>query len=231
VCSGDQPRASKRKASSQQSAPLASGVSVPEKAKKPKVVAAEAAVSSVSSPPAEVAKGASARNVAEEEQKMPALPKCAAVAKEAIGAGAVPAEESVAVAPLVTAIEAQGVAGDKLEKAEDENKDDDDDDDDSGGDDDEEDEESGDEESEYAPPEDGSEGTVILADDVDNLPDVVKPSQKERLPVHLMPLSFPSLRPCWLSRERRESRCQSCLTVMTRAFSYSPMMRRRRLLH
>jgi hypothetical protein len=78
---GDQPRASKRKASSQQSAPLASGVSVPEKAKKPKVVAAEAAVLSVSSPPAEVAKGASPSktNVVEEEQKMPALPKHAAV--------------------------------------------------------------------------------------------------------------------------------------------------------
>ena len=71
-----------------------------------------------------------------------------------------------------------------MEEAEDENKDDDDDDDDSGGDDD-EDSESGDEGSEYAPPEDGSEGTVILADDtvahVNNLPDVVKPSQKEKV--------------------------------------------------
>jgi hypothetical protein len=99
-------------------------------------------------------------------------------------AGAVPAEVK-ALAPLVTAVEAQGVAGEKLEEAEDENKDDDDDDDDSGGDDDDEDEESGDEENEYAPPEDGSEGTVILADDavahVDNLPDVVKPSQKEKV--------------------------------------------------
>ena len=47
---GDQPRASKRKI--QQSAPLASGVSVPEKAKKPKGVAAEAAPC-----PPEVAKG------------------------------------------------------------------------------------------------------------------------------------------------------------------------------
>jgi hypothetical protein len=47
---GDQPRASKRKI--QQSAPLASGVSVPEKAKKPKGVAAETAISSASSPPA-----------------------------------------------------------------------------------------------------------------------------------------------------------------------------------
>jgi len=108
---------------------------------------------------------------------MPALPKCAASPKEAIGAGAVPSEQSVGV----EAVKGQGVAGEKLEEAE-ENKDDDDDDDDSGGDDD-EDEESGDEESEYAPPEDGSEGTgtVTLADDVDNLPDVVKPSGKEKV--------------------------------------------------
>jgi len=181
---GDQPRAPKRK---QQSAPLASGVSVPEKAKKPKGVVAEAAVSSVSSPPAEVAKGASPSktNVVEEERKMPALPKCVAVAKEAIGAGAVPAEESVAVAPLVTAVEAQGVPGDKLEEAEDENKDDDDDANDSGSDEDDEDSESGDEGSDYVPPEDGSVGTVILADDtmahVDNLPDKGKPSQKEKV--------------------------------------------------
>ena len=175
----DQPRAPKRK---QQSAPLASGLSVPEKAKKPKGVVAEAAVSSVSSPPA---KEPSASNVAEEEQKMPALPKCVAVAKEAIGAGAVPAEESVAVAPLVTAVEAQGVPGDKLEEAEDENKDDDDDANDSGSDEDDEDSESGDEGSDYVPPEDGSVGTVILADDtmahVDNLPDKGKPSQKEKV--------------------------------------------------
>ena len=171
---GDQPRASKRK---QQSAPLASGVSVPEKAKKPKGVVA-AAVSSVSSPPAEVAKGASPSNVAEEEQKMPALPKCAASPKEAIGAGAVRAEPSVGV----EAVKGHGVAGEKLDEAEDKEKDDDDDDDDSGGDDD-EDEESGDEESEYAPPEDGSEGTgtVTLADDVNNLPDVVKPNGKEKV--------------------------------------------------
>jgi hypothetical protein len=72
---------------------------------------------------------------------MPALPKCAAVARDVIGAGAVPVEQSVGV----EAVEGQGVAGEKLEEAE-ENKDDDDDDDDSGSDDD-EDEESGDEES------------------------------------------------------------------------------------
>jgi hypothetical protein len=235
---GDQPRASKRK---QQSAPLASGVSVPEKAKKPKGVAAEAAVSSVSSPPAEVAKGASPSNVAEEEQKMLALPKCAASPKEAIGAGAVPAEQSVGV----EAVKGQGVAGEKLEEAE-ENKDDDDDDDDSGGDDD-EDEESGDEESEYAPPEDGSEGTgtVTLADDVDNLPDVVKPSGKEKVSspfdAPILPIAKTMLvkqgkkgkqqRPCWLSRERRESRGQSLVRAMTRAFSYSPMMRQSRVVH
>jgi hypothetical protein len=75
---------------------LASGISVPEKAKKPKGVAAETAISSVSSPPAEVAKGTSASNVAEEEWKMPALPKYAAVPREVFEAKAVPVEESVA---------------------------------------------------------------------------------------------------------------------------------------
>jgi hypothetical protein len=139
---GDQPRASKRKI--QQSAPLASGVSVPEKAKKPKGVAGETTILSVSSPPAEVGKETSASNVAEAEQKMPTLPKCAAVPREVIGAGAVPVEQSVAV----ESVKGQGVAGEKLEEAE-ENKDDDDD---SGGGDDDEDVESGDEESEYAPP-------------------------------------------------------------------------------
>jgi hypothetical protein len=148
---GDKSRASKYK---QQSAPVASIVSVPEKAKKPKGVAAETGISLASSTPAEVGKGTSVSNVAEEEQKMPALPKCAAVPREVIGAGAVPAEVK-AVAPLVKAVEAQGVAGEKLEEAE-ENKDDDDDDDDSGGSYDDEDVESGDKESEYAPPEDGS---------------------------------------------------------------------------
>jgi len=114
---GDQPRASKRK---QQSAPVASGVSVPEKAKKPKGVAAEAAVSSVLSPSAEVGKEPSASNVAEEEQKMPALPKYAAVPREVFGAGAVPVEQSVAV----EAVKGQGVAVENLEEAE-ENKHDD----------------------------------------------------------------------------------------------------------
>jgi Mrp family chromosome partitioning ATPase len=87
---GDQPRASKRKI--QQSAPLASGVSVPEKAKKPKGVAAETAILLVSSPPAEVGKKTSASNVAEEERKMPALPKYAAVPRKVFEAGAVPVE-------------------------------------------------------------------------------------------------------------------------------------------
>jgi hypothetical protein len=172
---GDQPRASKRKI--QQSAPLASGVSIPEKAKKPKGVAAETAILSVSSPPAEVAKGTSASNVAEEEWKLPALPKYAAVPREVFGAGAVPVEESVAV----EAIKAQGVAGEKLEEAEDKDKEDDNDDNDYGSGDDEEEEDSGNEKSEYAPAEEGSEGTVNLADDAvapDNLPDKVKPVQK-----------------------------------------------------
>jgi len=73
---GDNSRTSKGK---QQSAPVASGVSVPEKAKKPKGVATVTTILPVSSPPAEVAKETSASNVAEEEQKMPALPKYAAV--------------------------------------------------------------------------------------------------------------------------------------------------------
>ena len=118
---------------------------------------------------------------------MPALLKCAAVPREVIRAGAVPAEVK-AVAPLVKAIEAQGVAGEKLEEAEDENKDDDDDDDDSGCSNDNEDEELGNEESEYAPLEDGSEGTVNLADDAvapDNPPDKVKPVQKVSSPFDL----------------------------------------------
>jgi hypothetical protein len=171
---GDQPRASKRKI--QQSAPLPSGVSVPEKAKKPKGVAAETAISSVLSPPAEVGKETSASNVAEEEQKMPALPKYAAVPRECFGAGAVPVEESVAV----EAIKAQGVAGEKLEEAEDKDKEEDDDDDDSGSGDDEE-EESGKEGSDYNPNGSAGDGTVHLADDVDNLLDEVKPSQKEKV--------------------------------------------------
>jgi len=172
--SGDPPRASKRK---QQSVPVTPGVSVPEKAKKPKGVATVTTILSVSSPPAEVGKETSASNVAEEEQKMPALPKYAAVPREVFGAGAVPVEQSVAV----EAVEGQGVAGEKLEEAEEnakENKDDDDD----------EDVESGDEESEYAPPEDGSEGTVNLAEDAvapDNPPDKVKPVQKVSSPFDL----------------------------------------------
>jgi hypothetical protein len=56
---GNTSRASKGKASSQQSAPLASALSLLKKAKKPKVIAAEAA----GLPPG-VAKGASATNVA-----------------------------------------------------------------------------------------------------------------------------------------------------------------------
>jgi len=162
---------------------LASGVSVPEKAKKPKGVAAETAISSVLSPPPEVGKGTSASNVAEEERKMPALPKYVAVLREVFGAGAVPVEESVAV----EAVKAQGVAGEKLEEAEDKDKEDDDDDDDSGSSDDEE-EDSGNEGSEYAPVEEGSEGTVNLADDAvapDNPPYKVKPVQKISSPFDL----------------------------------------------
>jgi len=181
---GNNSHASKRK---QQLAPVASDVSVPEKAKKPKGVAAVTTILSVSSPPAEVGKETSASNVAEEEQKLPALPKYAAVPREVFGAGAVQVEQSVAV----EAVKGQVVAGEKLEEAEEnakENKDDDNDDDDSGSGDNDEDVESGDEESEYAPPEDGSEGTVNLAEVAiapDNPPDKVKPVQKVSSPFDL----------------------------------------------
>jgi len=126
---GDKPRASKRK--TQQSAPLASAVSTVEKTTKPK----SAAVAAEGTPlVAEVSKGSSATNVVEEERKMPALPKHAAVPRATFGAGGV---------------EAQGVAADTMEevkekekeeeqkeeeqKEEEEKHDDDDYEDDSGG--------------------------------------------------------------------------------------------------
>jgi hypothetical protein len=163
---------------------------------------------------------------------MPALPKCAAVARDVIGAGAVPVEQSVGV----EAVEGQGVAGEKLEEAEDENKDDDDDDDDSGCSNDNEDEELGNEESEYAPLEDGSEGTVILADyvvaHVNNLPDKVKPSQKEKVSSPFDLPILPIAKTMWLSRERRESRGQSCLRVMMMiVFSCFLTMMQSQLVH
>jgi len=158
---GGKSRASKRKASSQQSAPLASTISLPEKAKKPKAVAAE---STPFSP--EVAKGTSATNVAEEEWKMSSLPKYVAVPTEVFGAGPV---------------EAQGVAADKMEEVEKgEDKEDKDSDDDSVGGVNEK-EELVSEGSEYNPDGSAGDGTVHLADDVDNLPDLVKPSQKEKV--------------------------------------------------
>jgi len=176
---GDKPCASKRKASSQQSAPLASAISILEKTKKPKAVAAEAAPC-----PPEVAKGTSATNVAEEERKMPSLPslpKYAAVPREVFRAGPV---------------EAQGVAADKIEEVEEEEDNDEEDkkkEDKEGeekeeedGDDDSvssvnEEEESVDEGSNDNPEGSAGDGTVHLADDVDNLPDEVKPSQKEKV--------------------------------------------------
>jgi len=76
---GDKSHASKHKASSQQSAPLASAISTMEKAKKPKTVSEEAAVSSPCPP--EVAKGTSSvpseTNVV--DRKITVLPKYAAV--------------------------------------------------------------------------------------------------------------------------------------------------------
>jgi hypothetical protein len=175
---GDKPRTSKHRI--QHSAPLASTVSTTEMAKKPK----SAAVAAEGAPlVAEVAKGTSATNVAEEERKMPALPKYAAVPREVFGAGPV----AVEVAPLVKAVKAQGVAGEKLVEAEDKDKEDEDGDNDSASGDNEE-EESGNEGSKYAPVEEGSEGTVSLADDPvapDNPLDKVKPVQKVSSPFDL----------------------------------------------
>jgi hypothetical protein len=176
---GNQTRASKRKI--QQSAPLATTVSMVEKAKKPKAVAAEGALC-----PPEVAKGTSATLVAEEERKMPSLPKYATVPIEVFGARPV----AVEVAPslvAVKAIEAQGVTGEKMEKVEDEDKEDEDGDDDSNSGDDEE-EELGNEGTDSPPFEEGSEGKVNLAVDAvasDNLPDKVKPVQKVSSPFDL----------------------------------------------
>jgi len=162
---GDEPRTSKRKASSQQSALLTYALSLPEMAKKPMVVAAEAAVSFPL--PAEVAKGTSATNVAEEERKIPSLPEYAAVPRAVFGAGLV---------------EAEGVAADKKEEVEEEedNKEEDGDDDSVSGDN--EEEESGEEGSDYNPDGSAGDGTVhLLADYVVNLPDKVKPSPKENV--------------------------------------------------
>jgi len=83
--SGDEPCASKQK---QQSAPLASAVSTMEMAKKPKAVATEATLLSPT-PPAEVTKGTSATNVAEDERKIAALPKYAAVPRAVTGTASV----------------------------------------------------------------------------------------------------------------------------------------------
>ncbi len=167
---GDKPCASKRK--TQQSAPLASAVSTVEKTTKPK----SAAVAAEGAPlVAEVSKGSSATNVVEEERKMPALPKYVAVLRAVFGAGGV---------------EAQGVDADKMEELKEkekeeeqkeEEKEEDNDDDDSGGSNVEEEEELGDDGSEYNPDGSAGDGTVNLADDADNLPDEVKPSQQEKV--------------------------------------------------
>jgi len=71
---GDKPHASKHKI--QQSAPLASDISLPEKAKKPKAVAAEATPSSPPPTLAEVAKETSSAtiNVVEDDRKIVVLP-------------------------------------------------------------------------------------------------------------------------------------------------------------
>jgi hypothetical protein len=77
-----------------------------------------------------------------------------------------------------------------------------------------EEDESGEEGGEYNPDGSAGDGTVnLLADDIDNLSHNNKPLQRKRFPVHLISLSFPLLRPFWLSRERRESRGRSCLLL------------------
>jgi hypothetical protein len=174
---GDTSRTSKRKVSSQQSAPLESAVSLPETAKKPKVVAAEAFVLSVSSPA--VAKGTSAANVAEEEWKMPALPKYAAVPIAVFRAGGVEVQGTAADKMELIVEEADNEDEEKEEEKKEKKEEDGADNDSASGN--EKEEESGDEGNEYNP--DGSSGdrTVNLADDIDNVPDEVKPSQKENV--------------------------------------------------
>jgi hypothetical protein len=209
---GDKPRTSKHK--TQQSAPLASTVSTVEKTTKPK----SAAIAAEGAPlGAEVAKGTSASNVVEEERKMPALPKYAAVPRAVFG---------------VREVEAQGTAAEKMEEIEEEeeNKEEEkkeeekkkeDKEDNEGNDDsasgDEEEEESGDEGSENAPAEDGSEGTVNLADDavaLDNPPDKVKPAQKVSSPFDLpiLPIAKTLL-------VKKGKKGNSVMTVMTKALS------------
>jgi len=172
---GDKPCASKR--NTQQSAPLVSAVSTVEKTTKPK----SAAVAAEGAPlGAEVAKGTSATNVVEEERKMPALPKYAAVVRAVFGAGGVKVQGTAADKMEEIEEEEDNKEDNKEEDKKKEDKEDEDSDDDSASGDEEE-EESGNEGSKYAPAEDGSEGTVNLADDAvapDNPPDKVKPVQK-----------------------------------------------------
>jgi hypothetical protein len=193
--SSNEPHASKRK---QQSAPLASAVSMMEKAKEPKAVATEATLLSPS-PPAEVAKETAGMNVAEDERKIATLPKYAAVLRVVIGAVSVEpvALEEVLQESSLIAEPPSSVAGvedtDKVEGNEDgvegtdKAEDDDDEETEMEKDDDDEDG-TNDEDSEYAPAGDGSngDGTVDMADDADNLPDEVKPGQKISSPFDLI---------------------------------------------
>jgi len=193
--SGNEPCASKQK---QQSAPLASALSMMEKAKKPKAVATEATLSSPP-PPAEVAKGTSGTNVVEDERKIAALPKYAAVPRVVIGAASVEPvaveevlQESSSIAKPPSSVAGiedtkkvedneDGVEGtDKADDDEDEEIEKAEDDDDEDG--------TNDEDSEYAPAGDGSngDGTVDIAEDTDNLPDKVKLGQKVSSPFDLL---------------------------------------------
>jgi hypothetical protein len=185
--SSDQSPASKQE---RQSAPLASAISTMEKAKKPKAVTTEATL--LSPPcPAKVAQGTSAMNVAEDAWKIPTLPKYAVVPREVFfGAASVEpvvveeAPSSVAGVEDIDNVEENVVdGGEGADKADD---DDDEytekpvevgtmDNDDEAG--------TNDQDSDYAPAQDGSDGdgTVDIADDVDNLTDKVKPVQKEKV--------------------------------------------------
>jgi hypothetical protein len=118
--------------------------------------------------------------VVEEERKMPAPPKYAAVPRAVLGAGGVEAQ-GVAADKMEEVKEKEKEEEEKEEEQKEEDKEDDNDDDDSGGSNVEEEEESGDDRSEYNPDGSAGDGTVNLADDADNLVDKVKPSQQEKV--------------------------------------------------
>jgi hypothetical protein len=102
---------------------------------------------------------------------MPSLPNFVAVPREVFGAGPVEA-------PGVVADKMEEVEEEEDKKKEDQEEEDGDDDSVSG---DNEEEDSVDEGSDYNPDGSAGDGTVHLVDDIDNLLDEVKPSQKEKV--------------------------------------------------